>query len=241
MSDLTPSNGVHVTEKPTNGTMRLVGTPHLSLAAATAIFAIGCFGNEVTEFPAGLEPLEENTAPAVASVDGDPHPEVISLVRGEAVGWEWVHARGFVKAPIAEVYDIITDPALVVDDRAVNRFEFTLDTEPDYERSFLIHNEVDDVITVEFDVNWRFGTVEVDNDEPTLISGTFQKTFGTTFISLMRGSIILRRIDDNTSEVEFIEHISAATGGGDDIESFIRDYYDETILVSNGEPIPIYE
>jgi hypothetical protein len=209
--------------------------------AFLAAQAIGCFGNEVTEFPAGLEPLEDNTAPTVDSVEGDPYPEVISLVRGDAPGWDWVHARGFVKAPLDEVYDIITTPEVAVDERAVSRWSVTPDTEPDYERSFLLHNEVDNVITVMFDVNWRFGTVERENEERSLVSGTFQKTFGTTFISLMRGSILLRRVDDETSELEFIEHIDAATGGGDEIEAFIRDYYAETILVSNGEPLPVYE
>ena len=205
-----------------------------------AISASGCFGNEVTEFPPGLEPLEENTAPIPEAVDGDPYPEVFSLVRGNTPEYDWVHGRGFVKEPVDVVYDILTTPDVAVDERAVSRWSVMLDTEPEYERSFLLHNEVDNVITVTFDVNWRFGTVEYENEEPSLISGTFQKTYGTTFISLMRGSILLRRVDDTTSEVEFIEQINAATGGGDEIEAFIRDYSAEIILVSNGEPLPTY-
>ncbi len=209
--------------------------------ASLAVFAIGCFGNEASEFPPGLEPLEDNTAPTPEPVDGDPYPEVLSLVRGQTPEYDWVHARGYVKAPLAEVYDIVATPEVAVDERAVDRWTVMLDTEPEYERSFQIHNEVDNFITVVFDVNWRFGTVAEENFEPTLVAGTFQKTFGTEFISLMRGSLTVRRIDDETTEVEFLEHISAATGGGDEIEAFIRDYYDETVLVSNGEPLPTYE
>ncbi len=211
-----------------------------ALSMGTLILVGGCFGNESSEFPPGLEPLEENMAPDPDPVDGDPYPEALSLIRGETPEYQWVQARGYVKAPIMDVYDIITDPEVAVDQRADARWTVTLDTEPEYDRSFLLHNEVDNFITVVFDVNWRFGIVTEENFEPTLISGTFAKTYGTEFISLMRGSIMLRRIDDNTTEIGFIEHIKAATGGGDDVEAFIRDYFDETVLVSNGEPLPTY-
>jgi hypothetical protein len=210
-------------------------------AGGLAIFAIGCFGNEASEFPPGLEPLEETTAPTPDPVDGDPYPEGLSLVRGETPEYHWVHARGFVKAPLQDVYDIMTTPEVAVDERAVARWTVMPDIEPEYERSFQLHNEVDNFITVIFDVNWRFGTVQEENFEPALVAGTFQKVFGTELISLMRGSMAIRRIDGETTEVELMEHISTASGGGDEIEAFIRDYYDEIILVKNGEPLPTYE
>lgn len=214
--------------------------PSLVVATAMSLCVWGCGGNEATEFPAGLEPLEENTAPAPTGTMTDPFPEEVVLVSGSAPRYEWVHLHGFIHAPLERVYDALSEPEACVDHRKVTRHTITLDTEPDYDRSFLTHNEVDDIITVEFDLNWRFGLVDGSNDRPDLIGGTFSKTFGTTFISLLRGSIVARRIDDVTTEVELIEHINAATGGSDDIISFMTDYFANAVALSHGDPLPTY-
>jgi hypothetical protein len=161
-------------------------------------------------------------------------------VPGETPRYHFAHGRGYIHAPLEVAYDAISNPEACVDRRQVDRYTITLDVEPEYERSFLTHNEVDDVITVEFDMTWRFGVVEQTNEVPDLIAGTFSKTYGTTFISLMRGSIVARRIDDMTTELEVVEHINAATGGSDDIVAFLNDYFANVVALSHGEPIPTY-
>jgi hypothetical protein len=170
----------------------------------------------------------------------DPFPEDLVVAVGETPRYHWVHTHGYIHAPLETVYDALSNPEACVDRRKVTRYTITPDVEPEYERSFLTHNEVDDIITVEFDMTWRFGTVEQTNEVPDLVAGTFSKTFGTTFISIMRGSIVARRIDDTTTELEFVEHLNAATGGADELMTFANDYYDNVVALSHGDPLPMY-
>lgn len=175
-----------------------------------------------------------------APVDGDPYPEDIVIGVGSIPRYDWAHGRAYIHAPLSEVYNCLQVPEVVVDRRAVDRWSVTLDTEPEYDHSFQTHNSVDDVITVEFDINWRLGVVEGTNDEPRVVAGTFQKTFGTTFISLMRGSVVARQIEPDVTELELVEHIDAATGGSDPIAQFLRDLFDSLVAHTRGTPLPAY-
>lgn len=205
----------------------------------TAIVA-GCFGNEPTAFPPGLEPLEEVTVSPPAPVDGDDYPEALELAKGEMGQYDWVQARGYVGAPIEVVYAAIRMPDVVVDHRAVARWSVELDTEPDYAHSFQMHNEVDDFITVEFDIAWRFGAVEGTEDAPDVVAATWQKVYGTTFIDILRGSLLLHRVTDDVTEIEVVEHVRAASRGTDPIEAYVRDLFANTVEVSHGRPLPTY-
>jgi len=214
-------------------------TPYLpsGLALAAALM-LGCFGNETTAFPEGLEPLEEATVELPDPVDGQPYPEELRTATGSLPMYGWVHARGYVHAPLADVFAAMRTPEACVDRNQVDRWTVTPDVEPEYDYSFRIHNEVDDIITVEFDITWRLGRVEGTEAAPTLVAGTWQKTWGTTFISLLRGSIVGRRVTDDVSEVEIVEHIRAATGGVDPAEAYVRDLYANIVALSHGEPLP---
>lgn len=209
------------------------------LVTAVWIQVGGC-GNEVTVFPPGLEPLEETTAAAPEPLPGDPYPEGLVLLVGETPEYHFAHARGYVHAPLETVYAAMTMPDVCTDFRQTDRHVVTLDVEPDYDHSFMIHYEVDEFITVVFEVTWRHGIVLGPNERPDITAHTFQKTFGTTFISLMRGSIVATRIDDNTTELQLVEHISAASGGSDNIMQFLRDFYANVLAVSHGDPLPTY-
>ncbi len=200
----------------------------------------GCFGNEETIFPPGLEPLEDTTAPLPDGTPTDPYPEMLNLVTGETPEYHFAHAHGYVAAPLETVYEALSTPDVCTDFRQTSRHTVDLDVEPEYDRSFVIHYEVDQFITIGFDVTWRHGIVEGPNDRPDITAHTFQKTYGTTFISLMRGSIVARRVDDTTTELELVEHINAASGGSDNIAQFLRDYYANVVAISHGLPLPMY-
>jgi hypothetical protein len=212
------------------------------IVVATAIVSIvsGCFGNEATPFPPGLEPLEEVTVEAPAPTDGDTHPEVLAMASGELGQYDWVQARAWVKAPIEDVYAAIRTVEVVVDHRAIDRWSVEHDTEPEYAHSFTIHNEIDEVITVEFDAAWRFGVVEGTEEAPDLVAATWQKVYGTTFIDILRGSLLLHRVTDDVTELEVVHHVRAASRGPEPLESYLRDMYANLVEVSHGRSVPTY-
>jgi len=197
----------------------------------------GCFGNDTTPFPPGLEPLAESTAPRPNGTESDPYPETIAITAGDG-DTAWVHARAFVHAPLRTVFDAMATPDACVDRRAVDRFSITTDVEPDYDHSFVIHNEVDDIITVEFNMSWRLGFVPPNDDEPAVGLGRWQKTWGTEFIDRLEGSIVAREVSPVITELALVEYLEAASGGAAELESFLRDYIANITALSHGNPLP---
>lgn len=200
----------------------------------------GCFGNETTVFPDGLEPLEEVTVAAPEGLPDDPYPEQLNLVTGETARYDLVLARGYVQAPLADVFVAMTTPEVCVDRRAVDMFTITLDVEEGYDHSFRVRNVVEDIVTVEFDTTWRHSLIEGDQESPELVAGAWQKTWGTVFISLLRGSIVARPVDDATTEVEMVMHLDGDQGGVDPAVSFVTDYHSSIVAAVHGEPLPTY-
>lgn len=192
-------------------------------ALALSLLLAGCFGNERTEFPPGLEPLEDNTAPAPEPIEGDAYPEVVVYRTGEADGNHWAHGRGYVHASLARTWEAFRDIEVVVDDPAVDEWRVTYDVEEGYDFSFQIRNVVHDIITVEFDITWRESAVEGTVQEPELVAIAYQKTWGTEFIGLLRGTIQLRAVTSDVTEVAMVEHLD---GYGRDAET-IKDYFDD--------------
>jgi len=229
-----PSADVHLTSQ------RPRGIALATTAAVLILLGAGCFGNEKTPFPEGLEPLEAGDPELPEPTADQPFPEVLNMQTGNDGDLVWVHARGYVRRPLADVYLAMHTAEVCVDHAAVDRHRIEHDVEPEYDYSFRIHNEVDDVITVEFDVVWRFGTVEGTEDEPQVVAGAFQKVWGTTFISIMRGSVVARRVEDGVTEIELIEHLEAASGGVDAIRQYIEDLFANIVEVSHGRPLPEY-
>jgi hypothetical protein len=209
-------------------------------AIALLTLLAGCFGNESTPFPPGLEPLEENRARR-PTADGDPYPEVLALVSGDTGDYAWGHGRAFVKADLATTWAAIRTPEVCVDRRQVDEWTVVLDTEPEYDFSFRVHNLVDRLITVEFDVAWRHGAVDGTREAPVLTGGRWSKVEGSTTIEILRGSIVARAVAEGVTEVEFEEHIKALIGGTEHIESYLTDYFASIVAQAHGQPLPRYE
>lgn len=218
-------------------------TRPIAAIIAVLALAIGCLGGDTkTPFPEGLDPLEpENRAAFPASDDpADPYPERLSFEVGSTPDFDWVHARGYVDAPIDRVREALLDPPVVVDRRQVDRWSVVLDVEPEYPHSFRIHNEVDDIITVEFDMTWRLGDSDPESAEPGLFLARWQKTNGTTFIQILRGSLVVRPIDDQTTSLELIEHLRATSGSHDQLMSYMGDLHASIVARVNDQPLPTY-
>ena len=218
----------------------IISVARIAVATAALSIASGCFGNESTPFPPGLEPLEEVTVEPPAPVDGDMYPEMLRMESGDIGQYDWVQARGYIDAPIEDVYAALRMPEVVADHRAVSRHSVTLDTDPEYEHSFTLHNEVDEFITVEFDITWRLAAVEGTEEAPDTVAATWQKTYGTTFIDILRGSLLLHRVTDDVTEIEVAEHVRAASRGPEPLISYVNDLYQNLVEVSHGRPLPAY-
>lgn len=198
------------------------------------VLCAGCFGNTSTEFPAGLEPLEDNTAPAQ---DGD-FTETLALVDGED-DYVWVHARGYVLAPPGEVWDVMHDPELMVAVCATTSHSITLEDDPAYELSFVFHYVVEEFLTITWDEQWRYGTIAGVVDKPDLAIIRYQKVYGSELISLIEGSIQLHATpDEGVTELQLIEHLSAAGGGATDIRASMQHRFDSIAAVARGDEPP---
>ena len=201
---------------------------------------VGCGGDEATVFPPGLQPFEAVTVPAPAAVAGDDHPEVFNSRAGEGADYEWAQGHGYVHASLARVYEALRDPEVTTDRRRVASFTVTSNTEPEYPFSYRVHNVVHELVTIEFDMSWRLGPNESTEAAPTAVSAVYQKTFGSTFIDVLRGDVVARRVDDNTTEIEMVRHIRSAGAGGPEAELYLHDMYNSILARVRGQPLPRY-
>lgn len=201
---------------------RALVVPSVLVVVAAAAVA-GCFGNERTTFPPGLEPLEENTAPLPEALDGDPYPETIVYAKGETDNYSWAHGRGYIHASIGRTWEAFRDIEVIVDDPSVDSWSTTENVEEGYDFSYRIRNVVHDVITVEFDITWRQSAVGGSVQDPDTVGIAYQKTWGTEFIEMLRGSIVLRPVTDDVTEVDMVEHLD---GYGRDANTVV-DYFDD--------------
>lgn len=209
-------------------------------SALGALFFAAC-GNEVTPFPEGLEPLETNHAMFPAPSGDDAHPEGLSFVHGVGHDIAWAHAKAYLHAPPAVVWAAFRDPLVVVDRRKVSEWSVRQDVEAGFDESFLVHNIVHAFLTVEFEVTWRQSSIPAGEPDPEMVAIRFQKTWGTVFIDILRGSIVLRQGDaEGITEIELIEQIQAAQGGTDNIESYLTDLYQSVRARVHDQPLPQY-
>jgi hypothetical protein len=198
----------------------------------------GCAGNSTTSFAAGLDPLENDTADWPAPAGNDPHPETIQFAVGSADSYDWAHARAYVHGSITDTWKALKDPDACVDRHNVTSWTVTQNVEPQYTVSFRIHNVVEDIVTVEFENTWRQGATEGTVEEPITVVGRFKKTWGSNYIDLMEGSIVLHAIDDNTTSMELEEHIDAMGQGSSTAVTTLRGVFDSVVAEVHGQPLP---
>src|SRR5262245_521951 len=134
----------------------------------------GCQDNITTPFPPGLEPLEDNR---VEERPDGPFAETLR-VETEDSSIVKVYARGFVAVPFDTMWSVAKSPEPNKSTCATSEQIVTVGNEPQYEFSFLIHYVVYDLLTVEWDDQWRFGLVD---DGFGMIR--HQKVQGSDFVS----------------------------------------------------------
>lgn len=213
---------------------------HVLLASLGLVLLVGCQEDIVTQFPAGLTPIEANTATPPAATPTDDFPEVLSVRSGEDADGAWLHAYAYVKAPIALVWTAFKDPNVVVDRRALTSFTTTYDVEADYDVSFRCRYVIEDVVTVSFDVTWRESAVEGTVDAPTRVIVAYQKTWGSSFVRRMAGTIELLQITPDVTQIGWVMRLDATRTGTADLISWSTDQYANVLHSVRGEPLLVF-
>ncbi len=202
--------------------------------ALLIIVLAGCQHNVKTPFPAGLEPLEDNPVPEETS----PYDETL-VFASKDTDYIHVYARGYVLVPPAQYWAAVLVPQPYVATCSTTSQTYDENNDPDYEYSLLIHYTYVDVLTVQWDDQWRFGVVEGNDAAPTLAMAKHQKTQGSSFISLSEGTIELLATDDpDVTELSFVEHLNATSASTDQVTKNIQHNYDVLKALAHGQPVP---
>jgi len=201
--------------------------------ATSLIVLAACQDNVATPFPPGLEPLDDNQVPDSSEVT-----EVLrhKTVSGDAIN---VHGRGYVLTSPAALWALTKQPEAMIARCSTTEQRVTLDTDGQYELSFLVHYIVRDILTVEWDDHWRYGVVEGTVDDPRFGMIRHQKIQGSDFIDVSEGTIqVLATDDPQVSELAFVEHLEALSGGADDVLAGMQSNYDALVALAHGAAIP---
>lgn len=211
--------------------------PRLALALALGLAAssAACQDDVATPFPPGLEPFDDVDTPASLV---DPRGEEL-ITDASGGGTIRAYGRGLVLAPPAAVWAAAKVPEAMVARCNTTTQTFQRDNEPEYELSFLVHYLVDDILTVEWDDQWRGDVVIGTPDAPELVMIKHQKIQGSDFIAVSEGTIQIRATTDPAAtELWFVEHLDAISGSADDVVGGMRDNYDRLVALAHGLPIP---
>lgn len=194
---------------------------------------IGCFGSETEEvtFPSDLTPLEEN----LSTWPTDQSEDVI-VVGGESEeGYYWAHARGYVHSSIENTWEALQDPAVNVDRRRVDEWTVTELYEPEYDISYVIHYVVNDIVTIEYDVQWRHGALGTP-DSPEKVGIRFIKSDGSSYIESMIGSILIWE-ENGITLFEAEEHLDAILVSEEEPIQYLTDLYHDVLSYTKGDPL----
>lgn len=204
----------------------------MALFAVTGVVVSGCQSDISTPFPPGLEPLETNPVPAASA----PFTEELRMT-SEENPFIKIYARGFVLVAPDVLWAAAKNPEANAAACTTSEHSITPDSQPEYEFSFMVHYIVHNVLTVEWDDQWRFGTLTNAGAMRWLIK--HQKVQGSDFIRLSEGTIELSATEDpHVSELSFVEHLDAFGGGPDDVRKGVRRNYEALVAVAHGQPIP---
>lgn len=192
-------------------------------------------------FPPALAPWESpNVAAAPAATATEMYPEEISFERlrwtGGAVS---VHARAYVHADVATTFAAVRHPLAGADRREIVTFTWEEDVEPSVTWSHRSHLTIPDIVTVEFELTWLSDVIEGTVDAPTLTATRWQKTWGSSAITLLEGSIVCQPITSDITELLIQYHLNAVGSGHGTIEDYLTGYYVSILALARGDELPI--
>lgn len=213
-------------------------------AAALVAGLGGCGSNVSTPIGDGgiavIVPMDTAEWPPIEP--GAPPPENVNVALGTMGDIGYAHGRGYVDATLAETWAAMRDPDVCVDRRKVTSWTVTNDVEPGLAASYRIHNVVEALITVEFENTWRHEVTAGTPEAPAGVTATYQKTWGSSYISLLDGSVVARPTPqaENTTSLEIVQRIRATGQGPDTAGQILRDYFASVVARAHGNPLPTY-
>ncbi len=201
--------------------------------------AAACQGSTTTTFPPGLDPIAaDSVAPPSSSDGGTPYPETLSLEQGSEPEYNYVFATGYVDAPLESVWAAFKVPNVVVDRHGISSYTVTENVETGYDVSFLTSYTINNIVTVKFDLTWREGVVAGTEADPTAVSVVYQKTAGSTFVSMMEGSIQLVAVTPQVTELQFAQRMNATETSSANIASWTNELFGSVVAYVHGQPLP---
>ena len=223
-----------------------------SIAASALLVGVaGCYGNEGTEFPPGLEPWEVNVAAMPAPTADDPCPEEIVFSEdatfrgiqpnGRSYNANSLHARACIHQPAAVVWEALQDPQVGRDHTTVNTFD-VIDPPMPEECDGLYQSQINagSPISIDFRLCWRMEVAEGTDDMPLVVAARWQKVWGTTAVSVMEGSIITRALeaDPSITVIEYQYHLNAVTASHQTIRDYLTVVYGRLRDRAHDRPLP---
>lgn len=202
---------------------------------------VACWSADVVEkeFPSVLEPLEEVR---VGLPEGQDYPEEVKVLSQDGEEYAWVHARGYLHLSLDDAWTALRNDLVYVNQRTVTEYTVEEIDSDVYDYVYLVNNEVQDLVTVEFVNEWRHVGNLNEKGEFSDVIVRWQKIEGTDFIQLMEGSIEIIPVADEEEVVEFriIEHLKATLDQEANAVEFVTDLAERWRLVGHGESIPSY-
>lgn len=199
-------------------------------AVLTVAAAGGCYGNEVTAFPPGLEPWDMTNLATPPTAAGEMYPETLSFSRQrymhpvEMRSVLSMHARAYIRAPLANVWRAMRDPQTGRDPVASQGFRVVAyATDTSVEFSYRTHVLVNNITTLEWDVDWRMSHIAGTAEAPTAVASRWQKTSGTTAISVIEGSLVATAVpgQPDVTELQYQYHLNAPFSSHQTIEDYL--------------------
>ena len=201
------------------------------------VLVAACNGDKTdTSFPAGLDPLEENTASWPSSIS-----ESVETSIGEADDYHWAHARGYIEADINDVYPCLREEMVNADRREVASWTRDADVEADYEHSYRLNFLVENIIDLEFSDTWRHGSITDDSGTVTELRARWKMTEANDFMYLKEGSIVSTIPEAGWTALEIAGHLSAAQRDAETMETYILDLYADLAACLDGTDYPTFD
>lgn len=148
----------------------------------------------------------------------------VQVSKGTESGFVWAEGGACIFRPLREVWGVSHNQSLMVWD-GVDSSNFTerFDRPEGVFHFYEINYFVDEIIDVEWTMNWYHSVRQGSFDQPLQILINYKKVKGTRFIPYWEGSIILHQVTPDITSISMRNQIRASRTDEDDAENTIRD------------------
>lgn len=213
-----------------------------SAALSLTLLLTAC-GAPPVELPPDLVPLDEVNQAPLPGPEGDvDYPEAFNVVGGDERDYHWAHGRGYVRRPMANVWNALQDPEVTIDRRQVHEWEVKQGINPSRAASWTVKHTVHHrLATIEFVAEWNLDFRGGTPESPEVVAGRAAKIAGTPFISRLEDSIVLRAVDDDVTLVELIRHSETFNTGEAENQQYLTDVYETLRERAWGRAFPVWK